>query len=174
MTTKRPPAELLRFTRGERWVHRATAILMGHLPRDRRDPLHRPCSRSCSEIARSSNGPTSSPASACRSPSFSALLSKAFRSDAGRLNRFTRNDWKWLRSRQRRDGTIPVGKFNAGQKLNANFQIGAILTMLGTGPHHALRKFLAGVAAYRRNIRARLDVIRNSGHRAWPRVHGQP
>ena len=26
---KRPPAELLRFTHGERWVHRATAILMG-------------------------------------------------------------------------------------------------------------------------------------------------
>ena len=64
---------------------------------------------------------------------------KGFRADAGRLNRFTSNDWKWLRSRQRRDGIIPVGKFNAGQKLNANFQIGAILTMLGTGSSCASR-----------------------------------
>jgi formate dehydrogenase subunit gamma len=66
-------------------------------------------------------------------PILFGLLSKAFRADTGRLNRFTRNDWKWLRSRQRRDGRIPVGKFNAGQKLNANFQLGAIFTMLGTG-----------------------------------------
>ena len=28
---------------------------------------------------------------------------------------------------------MPVGKFNAGQKLNAAFTLGAILVMLGTG-----------------------------------------
>ena len=28
---------------------------------------------------------------------------------------------------------MPIGKFNAGQKLNANFQLGAILVMMLTG-----------------------------------------
>ena len=31
------------------------------------------------------------------------------------------------------NGTLPIGKFNAGQKLNANFQLGGILMMLSTG-----------------------------------------
>jgi formate dehydrogenase subunit gamma len=38
-----------------------------------------------------------------------------------------------LRSRDRRSGRIPVGKFNAGQKLNASFSLGAIIVMFGTG-----------------------------------------
>ncbi|HEY0869304.1 MAG TPA: hypothetical protein VGD55_02805, partial [Acidothermaceae bacterium] len=66
-------------------------------------------------------------------PALIGLASKSFRKDAGLLNRFTRNDWKWLRSRQRRDGSVVVGKFNAGQKLNASFQLGGILMMLSTG-----------------------------------------
>ncbi len=61
------------------------------------------------------------------------LVSKMFRHDVRLLNRFTDADWHWLRSRDRRSGFIPVGKFNAGQKLNANFQLGAILVMLLTG-----------------------------------------
>jgi formate dehydrogenase gamma subunit len=65
-------------------------------------------------------------------------LSKAFRDDVRRLNRFRPHDWEWLRRRDRRAvragrGVIPVGKFNAGQKLNAAFVGGAILVMLGTG-----------------------------------------
>ena len=44
-------------------------------------------------------------------------LSRAFRRDAARLNRFSPQDWGWLRSRDRRSGKIVVGKFNAGQKL---------------------------------------------------------
>jgi len=132
MTTTRPSAELLRFTRSERWVHRAVAILMGIclataaiLYIDVLSQLfgHRALVEWIHVIA-----------GICLPiPIIFGLLSKAFRSDAGRLNRFTRNDWKWLRSRQRRDGRIPVGKFNAGQKLNANFQLGAIFMMLGTG-----------------------------------------
>ena len=55
------------------------------------------------------------------------------RSDMRRLNRFSRADWKWLRSRRRRDGTIPVGKFNAGQKLNGALSAGAITVLFGTG-----------------------------------------
>jgi formate dehydrogenase subunit gamma len=59
--------------------------------------------------------------------------SAAYRIDLRRLNRFTPSDWKWLRSRQRRDGSIRVGKFNAGQKLNASLTFGAVLVLLGTG-----------------------------------------
>ncbi len=60
-------------------------------------------------------------------------LSAAFRADVSRLNRFRSADWRWLRSRERRAQRLGVGKFNAGQKLNANFTLGAILVMLGTG-----------------------------------------
>ena len=66
-------------------------------------------------------------------PILVGLLSRAYRSDLGRLNRFAPSDWRWLRSRHRRDGTIRVGKFNAGQKLNASLTAGAITVLLGTG-----------------------------------------
>lgn len=62
-----------------------------------------------------------------------ALFSRAFRNDADLLNRFSPDDWRWLRSRDRRSGRITVGKFNAGQKLNSAFTLGWILVMLGTG-----------------------------------------
>ncbi|MGH3497339.1 MAG: cytochrome b/b6 domain-containing protein [Nocardioidaceae bacterium] len=66
-------------------------------------------------------------------PVLIGLVSAAYRSDLRRLNRFTPSDWRWLSSRQRRDGSIPVGKFNAGQKLNASLSTGAVLVLLGTG-----------------------------------------
>jgi formate dehydrogenase subunit gamma len=66
-------------------------------------------------------------------PILVGLVSRALRDDLHRLNRFTRTDWHWLRSRTRRDGTIRVGKFNAGQKLNAAVSAGAIGVLLGTG-----------------------------------------
>src|SRR4051794_29077162 len=66
-------------------------------------------------------------------PLLAALVSRAFRTDLGRLNRFSPADWRWLRSRTRRDGTIRVGKFNAGQKLNAALTAGSIAVLLGTG-----------------------------------------
>jgi formate dehydrogenase subunit gamma len=128
----RLPAKLLRFTRGQRWVHRATAILMGvclvtaaFLYIDVLSQLtgHRALIEWIHVIA----------GIGLPVPALIGLGSKAFRNDARILNRFSRNDWRWLRSRQRRDGSIAVGKFNAGQKLNANFQLGAILVMLGTG-----------------------------------------
>jgi formate dehydrogenase subunit gamma len=59
--------------------------------------------------------------------------SAAYRADLGRLNRFTRDDRRWLRSRTRRDGAIPVGKFNAGQKINAWLVAGSTGVLLGTG-----------------------------------------
>ena len=66
-------------------------------------------------------------------PLLVGLASRALRRDVRLLDRFTPADWRWLRDRRHRHGDLPAGKFNAGQKLNANFQLGAILVMLGTG-----------------------------------------
>jgi cytochrome b subunit of formate dehydrogenase len=60
--------------------------------------------------------------------------------DLSRLNRWSPDDRRWLRvsllSRPRREvarAELRLGKFNAGQKLNAAFTAGAILVMLATG-----------------------------------------
>jgi formate dehydrogenase subunit gamma len=66
-------------------------------------------------------------------PLLLGLLSRAFRADLGSLNRFIPGDWLWLRSSTRRDGTIRVGKFNAGQKLNAALTAGSLAVLLGSG-----------------------------------------
>jgi formate dehydrogenase subunit gamma len=66
-------------------------------------------------------------------PLIVGVVSRAYRDDARRLNRFTSRDWAWLRSRTRRDGRIEVGKFNAGQKLNAALSAGSIGVLLITG-----------------------------------------
>jgi formate dehydrogenase gamma subunit len=57
---------------------------------------------------------------------------RGFRADVRRLNRWSAADRRWLRTRGR-DAFVVVGKFNAGQKLNAAFTGGAILVMLATG-----------------------------------------
>ncbi len=66
-------------------------------------------------------------------PLIVGLVSRNYRLDLRRLNRFTSHDWRWLRSRSRRDGEIPVGKFNAGQKLNGALSAGAIGVLLASG-----------------------------------------
>jgi formate dehydrogenase subunit gamma len=66
-------------------------------------------------------------------PMLLGIVSVAYRADLRRLNRFTPDDWRWLRSRTRRDGVIRVGKFNAGQKLNAALTAGSVLVLLGSG-----------------------------------------
>jgi formate dehydrogenase subunit gamma len=53
------------------------------------------------------------------------------RTDLGRLNRWSRDDARWFRRRQRADVTL--GKFNPGQKLNAAFIFGAAIVMMATG-----------------------------------------
>jgi formate dehydrogenase subunit gamma len=65
---------------------------------------------------------------------------RALRRDLGRFNRWSKTDRTWLRSlfqagpvRRREMASLQVGKFNAGQKLNAAFIAGAGLVMLGTG-----------------------------------------
>ena len=70
---------------------------------------------------------------ALAAPLLLGLLSSAYRADLGVLNRFTREDWRWLRSKNRRDGSFEVGKFNAGQKLNAALTAGSIVVLVGTG-----------------------------------------
>jgi formate dehydrogenase subunit gamma len=61
------------------------------------------------------------------------VLSPAFLRDASRLNRMSSQDWQWIRAKDRRSGRIPVDRFNAGQKLNAAFTVGAVLVLFGTG-----------------------------------------
>jgi formate dehydrogenase subunit gamma len=53
------------------------------------------------------------------------------RADLGRINRWIPDDRVWLRGRTR--DRARLGKFNAGQKLNATFLGAAIVLMLGTG-----------------------------------------
>jgi formate dehydrogenase subunit gamma len=65
---------------------------------------------------------------------------RGLRRDVGRINRWTEEDLQWLRglvntaSGRRQAALRPrLGKFNAGQKLNAAFVAGGGLVMLGTG-----------------------------------------
>jgi formate dehydrogenase subunit gamma len=65
---------------------------------------------------------------------------RRLRADLRRFNRWTKDDRDWLRAlpqpraeRSRRMEKIRVGKFNAGQKLNAAFVAGSGLVLLGTG-----------------------------------------
>jgi formate dehydrogenase subunit gamma len=124
--------ELVRFSRPARWVHglvgvlmlvciataavlynSSLAILVGH--RRAVELVHLWCGF------------------ALPVPLLAGLVSGSYRAELRRLNRFTRHDWRWLRSRNRREGAIPVGKFNAGQKLNGSLSAGAIAVLLLTG-----------------------------------------
>jgi formate dehydrogenase subunit gamma len=67
----------------------------------------------------------------CPVPLAVGLVSPAFRRDVARLERFGPVDRTWLRSPARR--SLPVDRFNAGQKLNAAFTVGAVIVLLGTG-----------------------------------------
>ncbi len=125
-------ALLPRFARAERWVHRTLGILVGVLlvtgaflffPDLGALIGNRQLVTTTHEVA----------GWLIPVPLLLALGSRAFRSDAGRLNRFSPSDWEWLRSRDRRSGRIRVGKFNAGQKLNAAWTLGALIVMFGTG-----------------------------------------
>jgi formate dehydrogenase subunit gamma len=121
-----------RFTRVQRWTHRSIGVLTGVLlvtaallfiPDLGALVGNRPVVRRVHEIA----------GFLLPVPLLLALASRAFRADLGRLNRFSPRDGEWLRSRDRRSGRIPVGKFNAGQKLNGAFTLGWIIVMLATG-----------------------------------------
>ncbi|MEU5915100.1 cytochrome b/b6 domain-containing protein [Streptomyces sp. NPDC047141] len=128
-----PPSDrLLRFDRAVRWVHQATAALMltclataaclylsplAQLVGNRRTVvlLHVWCG------------------TALPVPFLCGLALRAVRDDAARLSRFGRADWAWLRAVRRRLPDRPAGKFNAGQKLYAQWTLASMLVMLGTG-----------------------------------------
>jgi len=123
---------LPRFTRAERWVHRSLGIIVGILlvtgaimffPDLSSLVGNRQIVTTVHDVA----------GWLLPVPLLLALFSRAFRRDAGLLNRFIPADREWLRSRDRRSGRIKVGKFNAGQKINASVTLGALIVMFGTG-----------------------------------------
>jgi formate dehydrogenase subunit gamma len=128
----RRPADLLRFTRAERWVHRSTAALMVTCLVTAAilyiGPLSVLVGRRTVVVWVHVLAGVGLPV-----PVLAGWASAAFRADVAELNRFSRADWDWLRSPDRRLGRIRVGKFNAGQKLYAAFVLGAIAVQLGTG-----------------------------------------
>lgn len=126
------PDTLARFSTAERWVHRSLGLVLGVLiisgsllffPALGGLVGNRDVVKLVHEVA----------GWLVPIPLLLALLSRAFRQDAGRLNRFQPSDWQWLRSRDRRSGRIRVGKFNAGQKLNAAVSLGAVIVLFATG-----------------------------------------
>ncbi|MFE8970373.1 cytochrome b/b6 domain-containing protein [Streptomyces albogriseolus] len=132
-----PPAAatVRRFAPAQRWAHRATALLMGvcvataaclYVPQ-----LAQLAGRRALVVTLHQWSGLLLPV-----PVSAALVSRAFRADLARLNRFGPHDRVWLRAalrRDRRPASRPAGKFNAGQKLYAAWIAGATLVMLGTG-----------------------------------------
>ncbi|MCD0486320.1 formate dehydrogenase [Streptacidiphilus sp. ASG 303] len=129
------PGRILRFSRAERLVHRATGWLM----------LLCLLTAACLYL-----GPLAQLVGRRHLvatvhewsgvllplPSLLGLLSPAFRADLRRLNRFAGYDRQWLRAARRRVATPdarPAGKFNAGQKIYAGWIAGAVLVMMFTG-----------------------------------------
>ncbi|MDQ1071882.1 cytochrome b/b6 domain-containing protein [Streptomyces canus] len=130
-----PQAPVRRFGRSQKWVHRATAALMGvcvvtaaclYVPQFAELVGRRELVVRVHEWA----------GLALPVPVLVGLVSRAFRADLGFLNRFGPHDRVWLRAALRRDkrrAARPAGKFNAGQKVYAAWIAGASLVMLGTG-----------------------------------------
>ncbi|MFF3979951.1 cytochrome b/b6 domain-containing protein [Streptomyces sp. NPDC001828] len=132
-----PPPELphtvKRFTPAVRWVHRTTAWLMGacvvtaavlYVPQFAEAVGRRELVVRVHEIC----------GALLPVPVLLGLVSRAFRADLGRLNRFHPYDRTWLRTALRREREPrPAGKFNAGQKVYSGWIAGAALVMLGTG-----------------------------------------
>jgi formate dehydrogenase subunit gamma len=127
----RPSEQVRRFTPAERWIHRATAALLGtalvtaaflYLP-----ALAELVGRRNLLVTVHEWSGITAPV-----PVLAGLVSRAFRADLGRLNRFGPHDRGWIRAALRRR-PHPSGKFNAGQKLYASVLTGGVLVMTGTG-----------------------------------------
>ena len=126
-------AALRRFTAAERWIHRTTAVLMGvavvtaaflYLPLLAELAGRRRLLVTVHEWA----------GIMLPVPLLAGLVSRAFRADLGRLNRFGVHDRRWISRMLRRvPGPHPADKFNAGQKLFASVIAGGVLVMIGTG-----------------------------------------
>lgn len=125
------PDLIRRFTAAERWIHRGTAALVGtalvtaaflYLP-----VLAELVGRRRLLVTVHEWAGITMPV-----PLLAGLVSRAFRADLSRLNRFGPHDRGWVRAALRRRPRT-AGKFNAGQKLYANLLAGALLVMIGTG-----------------------------------------
>ncbi|MFE2142193.1 cytochrome b/b6 domain-containing protein [Streptomyces sp. NPDC059456] len=123
-----------RFSPAERWIHRATAALMG-LCVASAACLYLPALAEL--VGRRHLVVTVHVWSGLllAVPFLLGLASRAFRADLRRLGRFGPHDRVWLRAALRRDRVTarPAGKFNAGQKVYAGWLAGAVLVMTGTG-----------------------------------------
>ena len=126
------PDRLPRFTPVERFTHRATAALCAvliatgltlYLPSLSLRIGRRPLVEGL-HVAAGLLLPL---------PMLAALLSREFRADLAILNRFAPGDWQWLRRSDRRGAGLPIGKFNAGQKLAAAAFAAAGVVLFGTG-----------------------------------------
>ena len=105
-------------------------------------------------------------------PLIVGFLSRTYRDDAHRLNRFTSRDWAWLRTRARRDGRIEVGKFNARPEAQRRpvRRLDRRPADLRTG-HVLHQPQPAGVAQWR-DVRARLVRTRRRPARRGPHRDG--
>ncbi len=140
-TTHRPD-RVLRFDRVERVVHWANAVLFAILIATAAALYFEPIGRVVGRRAMIADIHVYAGV-ALPVPVVIALCGRwgrALRADLRRLNRWTPDDRRWLAAttKRREDRQwlrerLAVGKFNAGQKLNAAFVAGAILLMLGTG-----------------------------------------
>ena len=130
MTTR--DDELTRFTRGERWVHRSMAVLVGACVVTAAILYLAPLAtlvghRQVVAFVHVWSGV------ALPVPLLAGLASRAYRADLGLLNRMGAQDRQWLRDKRARARSAGVGKFNAGQKLNTALSGGALAVLLGTG-----------------------------------------
>lgn len=121
-----------RFSRAERAVHRATAALMGVCL----------ATAACLYLAPLAELVGNRPlvvtvhvwcGLALPVPLLAGLAFRAVRADVRRLSRFTPADRQWLRAVRARVSQRPAGKFNAGQKLYAQWTLGSMLVIVGTG-----------------------------------------
>lgn len=133
-TTTRSPERLLRFDRGERWLHWVNAALFAVCMLTAAMLYLSPLSTLVGR--RNLVRDVHVVAGLALPLPFLALLGgrwgAGFRRDVARLNRFSADDRRWLRSLGR-DPFVRLGKFNPGQKLNAAFTAGSIILMVASG-----------------------------------------
>jgi formate dehydrogenase subunit gamma len=128
----RRPDRLVRFTAAERFAHRAVASL-GLVLTVTGLVLYLPGLSVLVGRRTLVEGVHVLAGLALPLPVLAAGLSPAFRADLRALNRFVPADRLWLRTRARRSAGLPVGKFNAGQKLAAAAFGAAGVVLLATG-----------------------------------------
>jgi formate dehydrogenase subunit gamma len=142
VATTRQPERVLRFDRVERALHWTNAVLVTILLLSAAalyfEPIVRLVGRRALVVDIHVYTGLALPV-----PVIAALCGRwgrALRADLRRLNRWTTDDGRWLAATTKAGDErrwlrerMAVGKFNAGQKLNAAFVGGALLVMLGTG-----------------------------------------